>query len=153
MSGKLAPDFWSLVKKAGNDECWIWQGCVKPSGYGEYCQVGAHRVSYMRVNGYIPSEKHVHHTCNNKLCVNPKHLIALSAREHFLISPGGATGNNLRKTHCKNGHEFSEDNLYTPPGGGRSCKICRQEGVRFHRAVKLLNQNLKEIKNAPTHSK
>lgn len=33
-----------------------------------------------------------------------------------------------RKTHCSNGHPFSSENTYTPPGTDwRQCRICRYE--------------------------
>lgn len=31
---------------------------------------------------------------------------------------------NTNKTHCKNGHEFTEENTYIAPQGNRSCRIC-----------------------------
>ena len=36
------------------------------------------------------------------------------------------TDHNARKTHCKQGHEFTPDNTYRKPEGGRSCRACRQ---------------------------
>jgi HNH endonuclease len=37
------------------------------------------------------------------------------------------------KTHCKRGHEFTQENTYTPPSGKRECRVCRREQVREHR--------------------
>lgn len=37
---------------------------------------------------------------------------------------------NARKTHCKNGHEFSVENTYLKPLGGRQCRTCQ---AQFHR--------------------
>lgn len=34
-----------------------------------------------------------------------------------------------QRTHCKNGHEFSEANTYTG-GGFRLCRACKRENVR-----------------------
>lgn len=31
------------------------------------------------------------------------------------------------RTHCKNGHPWVEENIYTQPKGGKVCRICRQE--------------------------
>lgn len=32
-----------------------------------------------------------------------------------------------RKTYCHNGHAFSDENTYRPPGGTRKCKTCQYE--------------------------
>jgi hypothetical protein len=33
---------------------------------------------------------------------------------------------NANKTHCPQGHEYSDDNTYTYPDGRRDCKACRR---------------------------
>lgn len=33
------------------------------------------------------------------------------------------------KTHCKNGHELVEENLYVSPAGKRQCRICRRNNM------------------------
>lgn len=42
------------------------------------------------------------------------------------------------KTHCKRGHEFTEDNTYVDKRGSRTCRTCRREWhlhwQRAHRA-------------------
>ncbi len=30
-----------------------------------------------------------------------------------------------KRTHCKNGHEFTEENTYVNTRGFRTCKACR----------------------------
>lgn len=40
------------------------------------------RYVYEEEHGPIPDGFHVHHTCENPLCVNPEHLEALSPEEH-----------------------------------------------------------------------
>jgi len=35
-----------------------------------------------------------------------------------------------RKTHCPQGHEYSEENTYIFPSGARHCKTCRLEAQR-----------------------
>ena len=41
---------------------------------------------------------------------------------------------NARKTHCKNGHPLSGDNLHVTTTGARQCKKCRRESLRRWRA-------------------
>jgi hypothetical protein len=41
---------------------------------------------------------------------------------------------NARKTHCKNGHEFTPENTIRPPSyGGRQCRECKRNAVRIWR--------------------
>lgn len=38
-----------------------------------------------------------------------------------------------KKTHCKRGHEFTEENTYVTKTGLRHCKSCRKETMRLRR--------------------
>jgi hypothetical protein len=35
------------------------------------------------------------------------------------------------KSHCKRGHEFTPENTYIPPGGGKRCRTCHREKARI----------------------
>ena len=66
--------------------CWIWSKSVASSGYGQirlnYKNLRANRASYMVFKGEIPDGMVIRHTCDNKLCINPDHLILGSCKQN-----------------------------------------------------------------------
>lgn len=83
--------FWSLIEKT--DTCWLWRG-RQLEGYGSIYMMGKrrapHRLMMFWMN-QLSDLSHrgdrscglVLHTCDNKLCVNPKHLYLGSHRENI----------------------------------------------------------------------
>lgn len=112
--------------------CWNWTGALTTAGYGTYKwngkQTSAHRIIYKLIHKNVPYDFPLDHLCRNRACSNPKHLEPVSIRTNILRGVGVAA-KNARKTHCKNGHEFTSDNTYhrkridRPPE--RDCKTCR----------------------------
>lgn len=128
------------------DGCWHWKAGRFPAGYGQwtlrkdYTKL-AHRISYGALVGDLVDGLTIDHVCHNenlvacrasgrpclhRLCVNPAHLEQKSLGDNTLQG-GAASALHARKTHCKNGHEFSESNTRvakTKWGTTRKCLAC-----------------------------
>lgn len=119
--------FWNKVHKT--EACWLWLGKVRvPSGYGVVRRnskdIYAHRYSYELAGNVIPDGYSIHHRCHNRLGVNPHHLQALTVSEHSKLEASLIT-------HCKRGHEFTEENTYLRKDtGARQCRACKTERKR-----------------------
>jgi hypothetical protein len=129
--------FSSFFEEGLEDACWLWSGSSRSNGrYGIYHLSGrpeeAHVCSYLIFRGDIPTGMLVHHTCQNKLCVNPKHLELTTNKEH----PDNIATIRRNQTHCKRGHEFTPRNTrtWTRPNGSikRICRACEpyRKGLR-----------------------
>lgn len=70
-------------------ECWIWTGSLNNNGYGHFVRGTGkkvprqkksyvHRYTFELFKGAVPAKHEVHHSCYNRPCCNPDHLMAVS---------------------------------------------------------------------------
>ena len=69
-----------------DDSCWEWKGNINDTGYGRACYGGqvrnAHRVVAEMTFGKLPRDIVVRHTCDNRRCVNPAHIVTGTQRDN-----------------------------------------------------------------------
>lgn len=88
----------------------------------------AHRLYYAEHYGRVPEGMTLDHLCRVRACVNPHHMEPVTHAEN--CERGDLGGPMRRRTHCKNGHEFTNDNTTIDSRGARMCKACKRAANR-----------------------
>jgi hypothetical protein len=155
-----AVEFWGRVNRSGPPSdfrpdlglCWLWTGAAVRSGartYGYAHLAGskssyAHRIAYQLVHGPIPVGLEIDHLCRVTLCVNPRHLEAVTHQENVRRGMNGVL-RALRRPNpptpkrdiCARGHARTAENV----GTRRQCRICdRQLSLIRHERARALKK-------------
>lgn len=119
--------------------CLVFTGSLN-KGYGQMGRVldgrrrviVTHRAVWEAENGPIPDGMTVDHLCFNRACQNVDHMEIVTRGENSRRAAhrNPTVVKNRAVTHCPKGHEYTPENTYTPPSGGRFCRTCGLEATR-----------------------
>jgi len=128
---------------AGGLECVHWRGnhLSAHSYSGRVSHNGqstrAHIVIWAMAGRVVPPGMTIDHSCHDprfcqggdecphRKCINLDHLRLATRKEQQINS----VNTNHGKT-CRNGHPWTEENIYVSPKGIRACRICRAKNAR-----------------------
>lgn len=121
----LGDRFWSKVAFDVNGRgCWTWAAALKPAGYGHYridnVSFYSHRLAFEELVGPIPDGLVLDHLCSNRACCNPCHLEPVTNTENIRRAPN----RHREKTHCPQGHPYSQENTYVRYYSGHRYRYC-----------------------------
>lgn len=127
--------------------CREWQGYRDDNGYGRRSgkagrRFGTHLVhrQIMIMAGHNIVGKAVRHLCDNPPCFRYDHLAIGTQADNLadMVAKGRHVPNNRGMTHCKHGHEFTEENTHMQKRRNgtpyRRCRTChRINALRSYR--------------------
>ena len=128
------PEIDKLISEDPKTGCWLFEGPTY-RGYGRVHYQGqtwrVHRLAWTLKNGPIPDGKVLDHLCRNRNCCNPDHLEPVTDLVNIHRSPI----HNATKTHCKQGHPFTEETTGYNHHKGRVRRYCRKCQRAWNRAA------------------
>lgn len=146
--------FWNKVNKTGStpshcpelSNCWVWTaGLQKQNGYPCFAithsnNVRANRYVYELTYGAVPDNLMVLHKCDNRLCVNPSHLMLGSHQDN--MSDKVSKGRQAKGSEC-GASKLTESNVI-------EIRTLFQNGVLQSELAKLYNVSQVQISNIVT---
>jgi hypothetical protein len=157
-TGDMTPEerFWTKVDTSGGpNACWEWTGCrnEKRGGHGMFRHEGrswqASRIAWWFANRQRPERGQViRHKCDNPPCCNPAHLESGTQRDNIRDMVVRGRGWWDRATHCKNDHEWTDENTKWVTKAGRPSRNC----VACLEAMKPIRAERAKLKYRQEHN-
>lgn len=81
LDARLPERFWNKCIPEPNSGCWLWIASTDRAGVGQISWAGrnqrqAHHVAFITMHGALDPGSWIKHTCEQRCCVNPAHLVA-----------------------------------------------------------------------------
>jgi hypothetical protein len=114
--------------------CHLWLGALDKDGYalikwkvlGQWKTFLGHRLTYKIFRGSIDPKLPLDHICRVHRCINTLHT------EQVTVSINTRRSNSANRTHCKYGHELTEDNIKYRKDGWKRCLTCYKRYLKCH---------------------
>ena len=111
--------------------CWNWNKSVTSAGYGQFTRNKkywtTHTFVYTQTYGDIPKGMVIRHTCHNRRCCNPEHLLIGTHEDNWHDSREThlESSEKLTAIYIINGKEYRKIKNAIKETGLSSCSICK----------------------------
>lgn len=97
---------------------------------GKPAMVPAYWLAWEEAFGPLPKGMQIHHLCENRLCVNVDHLVALTPQQHNALH-----AQSKQRSVCSKGHPLTGKNRklngFTKSGTPKyTCRTCANDRLR-----------------------
>jgi hypothetical protein len=113
--------------------CAVWTRFLKRYPEASYRgkRVRVHRQMFILHQGPLAPGDCVCHSCDVPGCIEPSHLWRGTIQQNARDRAAKKRGWWERRTHCPQGHEYTEANTYLHPDTNkRSCRVCQRLRLR-----------------------
>ena len=162
-AGKTVRELFESKINGTPDKCWQWIGKKFANDYGSFQSRGvdhlAHRVSFELFHGRPPVGV-LMHTCDNRGCVNPAHLVEgthKSNTEDMIEKSRGCTTKGDKRTPSKMNRlsDAQCEDIRVRRANGETCKVLAAEFKVTSPCISAISRGLqrlpeKEMKMTPT---